>query len=157
MKRKIICFLFFVTILSLAACGKKGSSSSELKNYKESMEKFCDNLVVIDGEIKLIDPTDQNSINKLFDEFDKLEEEFKTLSEMKIPAEYAINESLATEGYDYMVQANDYLHQSFSETSYNPYTLDASMECYKRANKRVQYIISILHGQLPQDDNITYN
>lgn len=157
MKKKICYFLFVVLILSMTGCGKKGSSTSELKTYKESMEKFCDNLVIIDGEIKGINPDDQNSIDQLFDEFNKLEEEFKTLSEMKIPEEYKITSTLATEAYDYMVQANDYMHQSFSETSYNPYTLEASMECYNRANKRVQYIISILHGQLPQDDNITYN
>lgn len=156
MKKKFFCFLFLVLLLSIAGCGKKGTNTQELKNYKEAMTKFCDDLVIIDGEIKLINPDNQDSIDKLFDEFNKLEDEFKTLSEMSIPKEYAITESLTLEAYDYMVQANDYMHQSFSETSYNPYTLDAATECYKRANKRVQYIISILHGELPQDDNITY-
>lgn len=156
MKKKIIYFLFFVLLLSLAGCGKKGTDTKELQNYKNAMSQFCDNLLIIDGEIKLINPESQDSIDKLFDEYDKLEEEFKSLSEIAIPKEYAITESLVSEAYDYMVQANDYMHQSFSETSYNPYTLEAANECFKRANKRVQYIISILHGELPQDDNITY-
>ena len=54
-----------------------------------------------------------------------------------------------------MAQANQYFHDSFTDTSYNEYTLEAAMECYKRANKRLGYMIDILHGKIPDDDSIT--
>lgn len=155
-------FMSLILLLSLTvfsvSCGKKDNDNVELKAYKESMESFFSNVEKIDYSIKTIDPDcdDSSSIESLFEQLDLLEAEFKVLSEVSVPEQFAYNESLADEAYDYMVQANDYYHQSFSETSFNPYTLEAADECYKRANKRVQYIINILHGELPKDDNISY-
>ena len=95
-------------------------------------------------------------MNQLFEQFDLLENEFKKLSEIHVPKDFENNESLAQQASEYMTQANDYLHKAFSETSYNENVLEAAMECYNRANKRVQFIISILHGELPTDDTVTY-
>lgn len=159
LKKKFLSVLFlFAIVISVTACGKKNNNNEELKTYKASMETFFSNVEKIDYTIKTIDPDcdDDSSIKNLFEQFDLLEQEFKTLSEIPVPAEFSYNESLADEAYDYMVQANDYYHQSFTESSFNPYTLEAADECYRRANKRVQYIINILHGELPQDENVSY-
>lgn len=159
LKKKFLTALFLFTIIfSLTACGKKANNNEELKLYKASMETFFSNIEKIDYTIKTIDPDcdDNSSIDSLFEQLDLLEKEFKYLSEISVPDDFSYNESLADEAYDYMVQANDYYHQSFTESSFNPYTLEAADECYKRANKRVQYIINILHGELPQDENVSY-
>lgn len=119
------------------------------------MTTFFEELEKIDADINTIDPADQDSIDQLFKQFDALEAQFKKLSEIDVPDEYISNKALGQQAYEYMVQANEYLHQSFTDTSYNQNVLDAALECYRRANKRVQFIITILHGEIPQDDGVT--
>ena len=152
-----------VTLLSLfvlSACGAKGSAS-EQKQYKASMEKFFSSIETVDADIKKINPEDQEAISKLFEEFDTLDKEFATMASLTVPTEgvadtFVYIPELAKSASEYMTQANGYLHDSFSEGTYNEHTLDAAMECYKRANKRVQFIITLLHGEYPKDETISF-
>lgn len=157
--KKIISLSIGILIIAttLGGCGSKNKDNAELLKYKNSMTEVFEAFEKIDSDINSIDPNDADSISQLFEQFDSLENEFKIMADINVPADFSYNESLADEAYDYMVQANEYLKQSFSDSSYNQYTLDAAMECYKRANKRVQYIISILHGELPSDENVSYS
>lgn len=159
MKKKLLSVLFlFGLSFSLVACGEQPDNSAELNAYKTSMEAVFSNFEKIDYSIKTIDPDsdDASAINGLLEQFDLLEAEFKTLSEIVVPADFSYNESLADDAYNYMVQANSYYHQAFQDDSYDEAYIEAADECYKRANKRIQYIINILHGELPQDETISY-
>ncbi len=161
--KKIACLLaaLVFTILTLTGC----SSSEETKalnNYKTEMETFFTDLEEINTVINEIDPESETSISELFSTFDTLEEKFSYLAAIDVPIEgapetFSYIEPLANEAADYMVQANGYMHDSFSDSSYNENTLAGAIECYKRANKRVQYIITLLHGEYPKDENISYN
>ena len=149
-----------MSLLLLCACGSP-KSSGPAKEYKASMEKFFDNLNKVNTDINSINPEDQNAVSKLFEQFDVMEKEITAMSQLTVPTEgvpetFAYIEELAKSASDYMTQANGYLHDSFSEGSYNEHTLEASMECYKRANKRIQYIITLLHGEYPSDDTISF-
>ena len=73
-----------------------------------------------------------------------------------VPETFAYISDLADEASSYMTQANEYLKQSFDDSSYNENTLKAALECYNRANKRAVYIVSLLNGELPKDENISY-
>lgn len=153
MKKLICALLSIMLVLSFSGC--KGSTDEELDAYKQALTQFCSEAERIDSNINLIDPDSITCIDDLFAQLDELEALFKTLSEIKVPREFSANESLAKEAYEYMVEANEYFHQSFSETAYNEYTCDAGIECYTRANKRVQYILDIIHGEIPSDENVT--
>lgn len=162
MKKRIAILLFLVFTASLfTACQKNVSNTKELEAYKASMEVFFSNLTSIDAKIKEIDPESQNSCNDLLDSLNKLEDEFKKLSEMTVPSDnvpetFAYIPELSKQAYDYMCQTNEYMKDAFQDGSYNENVYDAGIECYKRANKRVHYIISLLHGEYPQDDAISY-
>ena len=152
MKKTIIILL--AGVLLLMGCGKPKQDTKALKEYEQSMTTFFNDLVKIDQEINSIDPESDTSISELFKEFDALQTKFEYLAEVPVPKDLIYWEAItsrAAEGKDYMVQANDYFKQSFTETSYNPNYLEAAMESYRRANKRVQYIISLIHGVVPQD------
>ena len=162
MKKIAAIFLSLTTCLTLmAGCGSS-EENKELSEYKDSMESFFSTLEEIDTEINEIDPEADDSLESLYTEFDKLIETYSDLAALTAPTEgapetFAYIDDLADQAYDYMVQADDYLNQSFDESSYNETTLNAALECYDRANKRVGYIIDLLHGELPQDETITYN
>lgn len=160
--KRIISLLVSTTlmIMCLAGCGKT-IDNTELEAYKTSMESFFSSLEKANADINAIDPTDQDAISTLFEQFDSMEKEFNKMAELKVPTEnvpetFAYIEALADDAAKYMTDANTYFKQSFDGTSYNENTLKPALECYSRANKRVLYIVDLLHGQLPQDDNITY-
>lgn len=155
MKRFYRIAILLLTLVFLTGCTEQVDNTPQLKAYKASMTTFFEELEKIDADINTIDPADQDSIDQLFKQFDALEAQFKKLSEIEVPEEYISNKALGQQAYEYMVQANEYLHQSFTDTSYNQNVLDAALECYRRANKRVQFIITILHGEIPQDDGVT--
>lgn len=150
-----------VMIFGLTACGNS-ESTAEIEEYKTSMESFFDSLEEIDTNIKDIDPSADDALDQLYTQFDGLKEQYEALASLTAPTEgvpetFAYIDSLADEAYDYMVQADDYLNQAFEDSYYNENTLTAALECYNRANKRVLYIVDLLHGEYPQGDNISYN
>lgn len=163
MRKKSFIFACLVLLaFVLGGCGKGSSNNKELNNYKEAMETFFTGLEEADSTIKAINPDDQNAMNNLLSSFDDLEKKFSDMAALEVPTEnvpetFSLIKELAVGASDYMTEANGYMHDSFSESSYNEHTLSAAMECYKRANKRVQFIISLLHGEYPQDESITYN
>ena len=154
----LACLVLALSVL--AGCGAK-SASGEVGTYKASMEKFFDNLKTVDTDINKINPEDQDAINQLFDQFDVLDKEFASMAQLTVPTSgvpetFAYIPELSKSASEYMTQANGYLHDAFSESSYNEHTLEAAMECYKRANKRVQFIVTLLHGEYPKDESISF-
>lgn len=146
--------MIFVFSLSFVACGEE-LTKDEYADYKNQMSNFFESIEKIDAEMNSIAPNDADSFDKLFDCFDRLEKQFKYLSEIEPPEQFEVTKELAEEAYDYMKQANSYFKESFSDNSYNQGTLDAAIECYSRANKRMQYIVNLIHGEIPEDENIT--
>jgi len=149
-----------LTMCFLSGCGAKGSSAL-VNEYNTSMEKFFDGLKIVDADINKINPDDQDAINKLFEQFDTMDKAYASMAELTVPTEgvpetFAYIPELSKSASEYMTQANGYLHDSFAESSYNEHTLEAAMECYKRANKRVQFIITLLHGEYPKDESISF-
>ena len=51
--------------------------------------------------------------------------------------------------------ANDLYHQLFESETYDAAVANAAFEYYSRANVRLQYIVAILHGEIPEGENVT--
>ncbi|MCQ2520660.1 MAG: hypothetical protein MJ107_09040 [Lachnospiraceae bacterium] len=155
MKKKLsILSILLILILSLTGC--QAAPAEDNSEYKNSMENFFQGVSTLNDQMNALNPDDPDSVSDLFMYLSELEEQFKYFSEIEVPAEYQVTESLADEAYDYMKEANNYFSQSFSDNSFNEYTLEAAMECYSRANKRMQYVIDIIHGEMPEDENVTF-
>lgn len=147
--------------MALTGCTSK-EDAKKLAEYKNEMETFFTTVEDVDSKIKDIDPNSADAMDQLYEQFDVLEAEFSKMAALEVPTEgvpetFAYIEALADDASNYMVQANEYLKQSFDESSYNENTLNGSLECFNRANKRVGYIVDLLHGNLPQDENISYS
>lgn len=155
MKNKLLKIACVVLSLSLiAGCG--GAPAEDFSDYKSQMNNFFESVVKLDEEINALDVDKGDNIEDLFILLDQVEEQFKYFADIEVPKEFQVTESLADEAYEYMKEANEFYRQSFSENSFNENTLAAANECYARANKRMQYVIDIIHGKLPEDENITF-
>ena len=143
--------LGLVTMISLTSCG----SDPELTKFKTEMDNFCTSISEIDTSINNLDAESDNAINELLGYLDDLDEEFQKFAQLDFPEEFDYLESLADESSEYMSEAVSSYHEAYSGNAYNEYTASYAKENYSRAYKRVQIIITFLHGDEPTDVDLT--
>ncbi len=153
MKKKALRLLFLVCIcLLLVGCGK---DDEELEQFRTDIENFCINISTLDTAINKIDASSDNAKEELLGYIDQLEEEFLTLASLDFPEDFDYLEPLAAEASSYMAEAASAYHTAYSGEEFAQNYSDYAYENYKRAYKRVQIIITYLHGESPQDAGLT--
>ena len=128
LKKKILAITAgLLTAMALTACGK----DPKLTQFKGEIDAFCTEISDIDTAINNVD------------------------AELDFPTEFDYLESLADEASAYMTQAVESYHEAYSNGGYNQLTADYAKENYARAYKRIQIIITFLHGEQPENVNLT--
>ncbi len=150
MKLKLV-FAAFLTVLALTSCG----GDSELTAFRKNMDNFCTRISEIDSSINGIDPDAASATEELLTYLDELDLVFQSFAGMDFPDEFNYLENLADESSKYMTEAVKSYHDAFSMDSFDSYTAEYARENYSRAYKRVQIIISFLHGEEPTDPDLT--
>lgn len=144
--------LLTVTLLSfcLTGCGSK-----ELDTYKEDVTTFIDNVTVLNDNINSIDVTSETRVTDFLSYMDELSAEFTRFAELEVPEQFASIETLADDAGTYMSEAVALYHQAFEAEVLDTTILDIASQNYQRANKRIDYIATILQGELPDDESVT--
>ncbi len=140
----LLCCLCF---LWMTGCGK----DPEMDSYKENMNQFFENISYFDNAINSIDPNSETAVSDLLSLLDSMTVSFSQMAELSVPKVFNGVEELADEASEYMSEAVSLYHQAFEEGSFDEYVAEAAKENYDRANLRLQYIISILHGEIPEE------
>lgn len=154
MKYKIskLCLCFLCSFLFMTGCGK----DEKLTAYEEQMSIFFSNISEINSNMNAVDVSDEATAQtELLGYLDSLKAEFDNLAELEVPEEFISVESLADEAAENMTQAVELYHRLYESDTYDTTVADAANEYYSRANIRLQYIISILHGEIPEGENVT--
>lgn len=131
-----------------------GTVDPELTKFKNDVDLFCDNIADLDKAMNNIDAEAENAPAKLLEYLDEVDTRFQSFADLDFPEEYDYLEPLADEASDYMTEAVEYYHQSYSNGSYNEYTAEYAKENYSRAIKRIKIIITFLQGETPDDADI---
>lgn len=139
--------IFLFCVMLLCGCG----SNPEIDNYKSNMIQFFENISYYDSAINAIDPNSDNAVDELLAQLDSLENSFSQMAALNVPKDFVGVEELADEAGEYMSQAVLLYHQAFENGEYQQQIAEAARENYNRANLRLQYIISILHGEIPEE------
>lgn len=148
MKNKIrLLIAGFFTSAILTACGE----DPELTKFRNSIESFCTEISQIDTAINSIDASSDNAVTELLSCLDDLDKAFQGFAELDFPEEFDYLEEIAGQAGDYMSTAVSSYHDAYSEEAYNESTAAYAGENYSRAYKRVQIIITFLHGETPED------
>lgn len=152
LKNKILAMTAgILTVLTLTACGK----DPQLTQFKEEIDAFCTEISDIDTEINNVDAQSENATEELLGYLDQLDAAFQEFAALDFPTEFDYLESLADEAGEYMTNAVESYHDAYSNGGYNQLTADYAKENYARAYKRIQIIITFLHGEQPEDVNLT--
>ena len=126
-----------------------------LSRFRDEMDNFCTRISEIDSSINNIDAQSENAISELLACLDDLDLIFQDFAELDFPEEFDYLEELADEAGQYMTEAVKSYHEAYSNGSYNEYTAEYARQNYSRAYKRVQIIITFLHGEEPSDADLT--
>lgn len=158
-KRKLLINRFFFVVFSitaafsLTACGNK---NQDLKEYKEKMEGFASHIEQLTETLNSLEENTEDGKNTLLSTIDELNNTFYEMSEWDVPEEFSSVDSLADEAYQNFTQAAELYHQAFEKPEEsNESHLKAAHEYTARAFKRIDYIGTLLRGELPSDDDVT--
>ena len=140
-----------LTAVTLTACGK----DPELAQFKKDMDNFCTKISEIDTAINNIDASAENATSELLACLDELDIVFQGFARFDFPEEFDYLESLADESSEFMTEAVKNYHDAYSNGSYNASVAEYAKQYYIKAYKRVQIIITFLHGDIPSDADLT--
>lgn len=149
-------FLFHIIIaallISLTGCGK---TDKELEAYKSEMEAFSQRIAQIVDSISMIDVNSDSRAEELLGYLDELNEEFANMGNLEVPEQFTNVEELADDASANLNKSVSLYHQAFDNSEIpDESILDAALEYYNRAFKRIEYIGTILQGQLPDDESV---
>lgn len=140
----------FFAAAFLTACGE----DSELTQFRKSVDDFCDKISEIDSDMNNIDAEADGAVSEFLGYLDELDLVFQSFAKLDFPEEFDYLEATADEASQYMTTAVESYHEAYSNGSYNEYTAEYAYGNYSRAYKRIQIIISFLHGETPDDVNV---
>lgn len=140
-----------LTSVILTACGE----DPVLSQFKKNMDDFCTKISDIDTAINSIDATADNATSELLACLDELDIVFQGFARLDFPEEFDNLESLADESSQFMTEAVKNYHDAYKGGSYNAAIAEYAKQYYIKAYKRVQIIITLLHGEIPSDADLT--
>ncbi len=135
----------------LTACGE----DPLLAQFRKDMDAFCTKISEIDTAINSIDADADNAASELLACLNDLDIVFQAFARLDFPEEFDYLESLADESSEFMTEAVKNYHDAYSNNSYNESIAQYAKQYYIKAYKRVQIIISFLHGEIPSDADLT--
>lgn len=144
--------LSLLCVLFLTGCGE----DEALNNYQKDMETFFEHMAEFDENMNAIDIGQEDYVAQLLSYLDALDAEVAWMAELEVPEQFSVVDNLADEASENMRQAVSYFHMAYEAEEFNPNYEEAAREYYKRANLRIQYIIMLLHGEIPEGEGITY-
>ncbi|MCM1046353.1 MAG: hypothetical protein NC417_12660 [Candidatus Gastranaerophilales bacterium] len=156
MKNKIRMFVGAVLLIGiLGGCGK----DTELEQFKVDIDSFCTNVSNIDTAINSLDVNSESAVSDMLALLDELNTEFQQFAELDFPEQFDYLEELADEAGDYMAEAVSSYRDAYTNDTYDESMFTAmyqyARENESRAFKRVQIIITFLHGEEPDAVGLT--
>lgn len=142
--------LFLVLVLS--ACGEDDT----LDAYLEDMNTFFSRAAEYNEKMNAIDRDSDTAMVELLGYLDALKEDIAWMAQLEVPEQFSAAESLADEAAENMEQAVSLFHKACEGEKFDDATAQAAIEYYNRTNIRIQYIITILHGEIPEGEGVTY-
>lgn len=138
-------------IFLLTACGE----NETLTTYQEDMNTFFERAAEYNDNMNAIDRNSDTAVVELLGYLDAFAEDIEWMAGLEVPEQFSAVESLADEADENMKEAMTLFHAAYDD-GYDEASAQAALEYYDRVNIRIQYIIVILHGEIPEGEGVTY-
>lgn len=160
--KKIVLSMVIISLLMtlLMGCGKRDVA---IDTYKVNMETYFSSVATLNERMNNIDVSSVSTkeeldaeCSKLLGYLDQLDTITTQMADLEVPEQFQLVESLADDAAYNMTEAVKLYHQLYEAEEYNEDIATAAYDYYERANLRIQYVRSILEGDIPEDLNIEY-
>lgn len=151
-KCKMIGFCLFLAFL-LTACGGQDEA---LTAYQEDMNTFFERTAEYNDSMNAIDLNSDTAVVELLGYLDAFADDIEWMAGLEVPDQFSAVESLADEADENMKEAVALFHAACEGETFDEPSYQAALEYYDRTNVRIQYIITILHGEIPEGEGVTY-
>ena len=106
----------------------------------------------IHENINAVDVNSENASKTILSNLSDLQDAFDDLSNLNITdKKHSYITDLAKEGSDYMSQAYDLFKAAYKENTFDADSADLAYQYLERASKRIRVIVTMLHGDVPDD------
>lgn len=145
--------LFPLLLAVVLLCGCTDRRTRALEEYRSNMAKFYDNVASYDVTINAIDASSDSAVTDLLAALDALNAEFQSLRGFTVPEEFSSISDLTIDAADSMDTAVRLYHEAY-EGTYDAAKEAEALTWYERANRCIQIILQVLHGETPTGDDI---
>lgn len=147
MKNRILFLLVAISLL-LSGCASKSEQVLAFQNELNAVILKIEN---IHEELESLDVSSKDACGTALEALSNLKDAFTELSEIDVKdEEYSFITDLAVEGSQYMDQAYKLFEEAFTADKYDDDTADLAYQYLERASKRINVIITMLHGEVPE-------
>lgn len=136
----------------LTGCGR----NEALDAYLEDMNAFFERAAQCNENMNAIDQNSDTAVIELLGYLDALAEDIQWMAQLTVPEQFSAVESLADEADANMKEAVSLFHKAYGGENFDEGAAQAAKEYYERTNVRIQYIITILHGEIPEGEGVIY-
>ena len=145
MKKYILLISLFVFTVVTGCGGSEG-----LASFQESINSFYTEVSEIEKSMEQIDEQDENAVTTLLICLEQMKAQFEILAQMEVPAEFSNVEELAKDAAEYMSEATRLYTEAYEEDLVNNDYVQAAVDNYESAMKRIDYIATLLQGEIPE-------
>ena len=147
MKNKIL-ILFTIITLLFTGCA---SNTEAVLAFQNELNSVIMKIEEIHNELESLDASKENASEKALEALSGLKDAFDELATIEVKDEaYAFISDLAVEGSQYMEQAYKLFEEAFTSKRYDDETATLAYQYLERASKRINVIITMLHGEVPE-------
>lgn len=147
MKHRIFALLIMCVLL-FTGCSSKAEQVIAFQNELNSVITKMEN---IHKELESIDVTNKDASGQALEALSSLKDAFEELVAIEVKDEqFAFINDLAIEGSQYMEQAYKFFEEAYTFDHFDRETADLAYQYLERATKRINVIITMLHGEVPE-------
>ena len=141
MKKYIIALCLAVMLLT--GCG---SNTEEIEKYRTDMDNILSQIASVDSELNSLDPENEQSMNMLLLNLDKLDGLFKQMSELDYPEGFEQIKKLSVDASNDMSMSVARFHDAY-DGEYNEEAQSEAYDLYQDANQKLRVLIQVLRGE----------
>ncbi len=150
MKKFILTVLLFTYAFTLTACNRQ--DNAEILKFQKELHSTLSEIESIHREINSADVTSPDASKEILDDLSELNDAFEALAQINVTDKnYSYITALASEGADYMTQAYDLFQKAYNGDAFDEDNAELAYKYLERASKRIRVIVTMLHGEIPED------
>ena len=148
MKKKILILSIFCMLI-FTACGK---DTEKIVAFQNKLFSCVSKIESLHNELNNLDANASDAASVALDKLSELDEAFKVLAEIEFAdEEFSYLAALADEGAEYMSQAYELFDETYNQDTFDKQNADLAYKYLERATTRVRVIVSMLHGEVPDE------